>query len=191
MVFHKPDCLFWPVSQTTFGLMTKLTLPPVRPDPETLLSAALATGGESSRFDFEKELDLSSEERKVRLVKAAGAFANTDEGGFIFVRISNKREIVGLNEKLAAKFDQTDVQIMLRSFLAPSPAIQFRHYEHQKKQIVIIEVEPFAEIPCIVKQGATQGSGRLFAGTFLHRNDAAQSTVLTAEKDICALCDET
>jgi len=53
---------------------------PVKPNLDLLLDTALRTGGETERFDFKELLNLALDEHKVRLVRAVGAFANTDEG---------------------------------------------------------------------------------------------------------------
>jgi hypothetical protein len=138
-------------------------LPPVKPHLDLLLDTALRTGGETERFDFKELLNLALDEHKVRLVRAVGAFANTDEGGFILIGISDDRRVVGVASAIAEAYDQTRVHAIIAQYLAPPPAIQVRHHEYQGQKVI--------------------------AGTFLFRSKAAKSGVLEAESDVRALCD--
>jgi hypothetical protein len=62
-----------------------------RADLQHLLDAALGVGGETSAFEFKEQLDIQRDDHKIRLVKAIGAFANTDAGGHIWIGISDSR----------------------------------------------------------------------------------------------------
>lgn len=168
--------------------MTDVSLPPGRADLEILVTTALAIGGESHRFDFKESLDLSNEEHKLRLVRAAGAFGNTDEGGFILVGISDDRRVVGLSDDLANAFDQTRVQRILGQYLTPAPVVQVRQHRRDGVRVVVIEVQSFVSAPSFVRQSATYGDEHLFAGTVLFRTRGAESAVLTSESDVNALC---
>lgn len=169
--------------------MTEPALPPVRPDLDVLLDIALSTGGESNRFDFKESLDLSTDEHRIRLVKAIGAFGNTDEGGFVLIGISDDRRIVGLRDALADAYDQTRLQSIVAQYLAPPTVLQVRHHQRDGHRLVVVEVAPFVSTPSVVRQSATYGAERLVAGTILYRNNAAESAVLTAGTDMQSLCD--
>jgi hypothetical protein len=169
--------------------MTAISLPPIKPDLDKLLDAALETAGETDRFDFKEVLDLTVDEHKIRLVRAVGAFSNTDEGGFLLIGISDDRRIVGVTQEIADAYDQSRVHKIVAQYLAPPPAIQVRHHERNEKHIIVIEIPSFQEVPSVVRQSATFGQEKIFAGTFLFRNRAAQSAVLTAENDLRSLCD--
>lgn len=160
-----------------------------RADLQNLLDAALAVGGETSSFDFKEQLDLRKEDHKIRLVKAIGAFANTDAGGHIWIGISDARQIVGVPDDIAVLYDQTKVQGIANSFLAPPPEVQVRHGQRDGKKVIAIEVSSFKEAPCIVKSSLSSGGEKLVAGTILFRNAAAESAVLRAEGDMRKLCD--
>lgn len=164
-------------------------LPPVRADLDVLLDTALSTGGETERFDFKELLDLSQDEHKLRLVRAIGAFTNTDEGGFVLVGISDDRRVVGVSDAIAEAYDQTRVHAIAAQYLTPPPPLQVRHHFYQGKKVIVVEVPSFEEIPSVVRQSATFGKERLLAGTFLFRTKAAKSGVLEAEGDVRALCD--
>ena len=71
--------------------MNTIKLPPDLPDIDKLIDTAIETGGETNRFDFKEVLDLGTDEHKVRLVRAIGAFGNTDEGGFVLIGIAKLR----------------------------------------------------------------------------------------------------
>ena len=160
-----------------------------RADLQNLLDAALRVGGETSGFDFKEQLDLRRDDHKIRLVKAIGAFGNTDAGGHIWIGISDSREIVGVPDDIAALYDQTRIQGIANSFLAPPPEVQVRHGQREGKRVVAIEVSPFKEAPCIVKASVSGGGEKLVAGTILFRNAAAESAVLRADGDMRKLCD--
>lgn len=169
--------------------MRTLELKPVRPELETLLDTALATGGESESFDFKEVLDIRTEEHRIRLVRAVAAFGNTDAGGHLWIGVSDDRTIVGLTDEIAALYDQTPIQSIVNAYLAPPPTVQVRQHERDGKKLVVIEVSSFREVPSVVKQSATAGKERLQAGTILFRNAAAESAVLATELDIRKLCD--
>jgi len=169
--------------------MNVIKLPPTLPDLDKLIDIAIETGGETDRFDFKEIIDLRNDVHKVRLIRAIGAFANTDEGGFILIGISNDQKITGLQDDVYNLFDQTPVHNIVNKYLSPPPFIQVRKHEREGKNLVIIEVQPFKEFPSIVRESATFGSDKLVAGSILFRNAAAESAVLTAESDIRKLCD--
>ncbi len=169
--------------------MNVIKLPPALPDLDKLIDIAIETGGETDRFDFKEVIDLRTEAHKVRLIRAIGAFGNTDEGGFVLIGISNDRKVTGLQDEVYNFFDQTPVQHIVNQYLSPPPLIQVRKHERKGKNLVIIEVQPFKEFPSIIRQSATFGSDKLVAGSILFRNAAAESAVLTAEFDIRKLCD--
>ena len=169
--------------------MNKINLPPDLPDIDKLVDTAIETGGETDRFDFKEILDLRTDEHKLRLVRAIGAFGNTEEGGFVLIGIADDRKIIGLSDEVFDFFDQTHVQRLVNQYLAPPPTIQVRKHERRGHKIVIIEVYPFTEFPSIVRKSARYGKERLIAGSILYRNAAAESAVLTAEPDMRRLCD--
>jgi Putative DNA-binding domain len=164
-------------------------LRPVKPNLDVLVQTALATGGETDRFDFKELLNLASDEHKVRLVKAIGAFGNTNDGGFVLVGISDDRRVVGLADEIADAYDQTRVHAIVAQYLSPPARFQVRQHQYQSKRIVVIEVSSFEEVPSVVRQSATFGKEKLIAGTFLFRSKAAKSGVLEADQDVRALCE--
>src|SRR6266481_1994185 len=103
--------------------MTVAQLPPIRPDLDTLLDAALKVGGEPDAFDFKELLDTRNDEHKIRLLRAIGAFGNTDVGGHLFIGISNDRRVVGLSDEIADLYDQTPIQRTVSQHFSPAPAI--------------------------------------------------------------------
>ena len=144
------------------------TLPPVLPDLDKLIDSAIETGGETDRFDFKEIIDLDKDEHKVRLIRAVGAFGNTDQGGFVLIGISDDRNIVGLSDEKYDLFGQTRVQSIVNRYLAPPPAIQVRKHLREDKKLVVIEVQPFVEIPSSVKQSAHYGSEKHIASSILY-----------------------
>lgn len=166
------------------------SLPPPRLHLDVLLDRALQTGGETDGFDFKEQLDFQKNgEHKIRLLKAIGAFGNTDNGGHIIIGVSDDRKIVGLSSELAATYDQSPVQRMVGIYFAPPPLVQVRQHERDGKKLVVIEVTPFRDFPSIVKKHEVQGKEKLVDGTFLVRNSAAESTVLTSEAEVRKLCE--
>jgi hypothetical protein len=170
-------------------MMKDAKLDPVRPELNTLLDAAMQTGGETHAFDFKELLDVRDDAHRIRLVRAVAAFGNTDAGGHIWIGITDDRKIVGLTDEIAGLYDQTPIQSIVNTNLAPPPAIQVRHHERDGKKLVVIEVSPFREVPCIVKQTVTARKEKLVAGTILFRNASAESAVLSTELDMRKLCE--
>jgi hypothetical protein len=167
-----------------------VNLPSARPNLDTLLDRALQIGGETDSFDFKELLDFQKiGEHKIRLLKAIGAFGNTDNGGHIIIGVSDDRRIVGLTSELAATYDQSPVQTLVSNYFAPPPVVQVRQHERDGKKLVIIEVSPFQDFPSIVKKYELQGKEKLQDGTFLVRNAAAESALLTSEAELRKLCD--
>lgn len=161
--------------------------PPTRPDLDVVLTTALQTAAETSRYDFKEKLDLRVDEHKHKLVRAVGGFTNTDEGGFLIIGVADDRTIVGLADELADQFDQTNVQRLLGNYLAPPPRVLVRQHTRDQKRLVIVEIEPFEDIPSIVSK--SDGSGRLQAGTFLTRSNSAESKLVTSDAEVRALCE--
>jgi len=168
--------------------MSPIELAP-RADLQNLLDAALAVGGETSTFDFKEVLDVRRDDHSIRLARAVGAFTNTDTGGYVWIGISDSREIKGLTDEILAQYDQTRIQKLLNRFLSPPPNVQVRRCERDGKNLVAIEVSPFKDVPSVVKASLSAGRDDLTAGTFLFRNGAAESAVLQAEGDVRRLCD--
>jgi|GEM_PF-3183514 len=157
---------------------------------DTLLDLALQIGGETDGFDFKELLDFRRNgEHKVRLLKAIGAFGNTDKGGHIIIGVTDDRLVVGITPELASTYDQTPIQKLAGEYFAPPPTVQVRHHQRGGKQLVFIEVAPFREIPSIVKKYEVQGKEKLQDGTFLVRTGAAESALLTTEGELRKLCD--
>jgi len=159
-------------------------------DLDLLLDRALQTGGETRAFDFKETLDYQKNgEHKIKLLKAIGSFYNTEDGGHIIIGVTNARRVVGILPELAATYDQTPVQRTAGEYFAPQPTVQVRHHQRDGMHLVLIEVKPFDDIPCIVKKYEVQGKETLRDGTFLTRNGAAESALLTTESDLRKLCD--
>lgn len=156
------------------------------PRPEIFLSHA-STDKESVKALA--VLDLGSPEHKVRLLRAIGAFGNTDKGGYIIVGISDDRQVVGLRPEIAKQFDQTNIQRMAGNHFTPPGAIQVRRHERDGKALVIIDVQPFREVPSVVSRHLDGGKEHLREGQVLVRNGAAESKVMTTETELRALCD--
>jgi hypothetical protein len=159
------------------------------PNLDAVLDLALESGGETDRFDFKELLDFRKNgEHKIKLLKAAGSFHNTDRGGHIIIGVTNDRRVVGIAPELAATYDQSPLQNMVGEYFAPRPPIQVRHHQRHGKKLVLIQVRAFSEFPSIVKKTEVQGKERLQAGTFLVRSGAAESALLTTEVELRKLC---
>jgi len=164
-------------------------IPPTRPDLDTLLDMAIATGGETDRFELKEHLDLGNPEHQLRLVRAVASFANTDSGGFLVIGVSNDRRVVGLPPKTAQAYDQTRVHRLVSSYLAPAPVLQVRHHQRDSCRVVIVEIEGFRAIPCVLVKSKMAGKVRVEAGTILTRTPSAESTAICSELQMRRLCD--
>lgn len=169
--------------------MSDVHLPPTRPDLDTLVDAALKVGGERDVFDFKELLDIRTDEHKIRLLRAIGAFGNTDGGGHLLIGIRDDRTLVGVSDEIADLYDQTRIQKIVNQHFAPAPTVQVRQHKRDGKRLVVIEIAGFREVPSVVTQSIQAGKETLRAGTILFRNAAAESAALTSELDMRKLCD--
>lgn len=179
-----------PAARVPSVTATRPDEPETRPDLDRVLNAALAIGNENVDFDFKLTLDPDDPEHKLKLVRAIAAFTNTDRGGHLILGVDDNRTVVGVEDKVADKYDQTRIQRLASSYLSPSPALQVRQHVRNGLRVVLIEVSPFLEVPSIITRTEdVGGKSRVQAGTLLVRGQAAEATLCCSEADLRRLCD--
>ncbi len=158
-------------------------------DHNNIIKSALATGSESGRFDFKEILDPTDSKHKITLVKMITSFANTEQGGYLIVGIDDNCEVKGLEKKYLDSFDQTKIANLLERHIAPTPEFLVRKVEYEGKNLVIIDVTPFKEIPHIVTNGTNEGKEKLVAGVLYIRSGGAKATPVCSETELHRLCE--
>ena len=155
---------------------------------DKILRAALRSRSESEEYDFKRELDLATSAHRYKLIKSVASFTNSLKGGFLFIGIGDDAEIVGVPEAHLSWFDRTRFTQLLASYLTPVPILEIHRRQISGGEIVIIQVEPFREIPSFISRPLEVGGRRLAPGTILVRNARAESRAATEEFEIRKLC---
>lgn len=113
---------------------------------------------ESKNLDYKEGLNwdvISAKDQKLEIVKDILAMANTQDGGKIILGVRNSDyEPIGLNEENFNSFDQTKVNEFLQKYTDPKFSCQVYKNIIEGKNIVVIDVPEFQEVPVICKQDA-------------------------------------
>ncbi len=155
---------------------------------DKVLRAALRSRSEGEEYDFKRELDLSTSAHRYKLIKSVASFTNSLRGGFLFIGINDDAEIVGVPDAHLSWFDRTRFTQLLASYLTPVPTLEIHRRSLGGAEVVIIQVEPFREIPSFISRPLEVGGRRLSPGTILVRNERAESRAATEEFEIRKLC---
>jgi Schlafen, AlbA_2 len=155
---------------------------------DKILRAALRSGSEGEEYDFKRELDLGTSAHRYKLIKSVASFTNSLKGGFLFIGISDDAEVVGVPDSHLSWFDRTRFTQLLACYLTPVPILEIHRRKLAGAEVVIIQVEPFREIPSFISRPLEVGGRRLTPGTILVRNARAESRAATEEFEIRKLC---
>lgn len=120
----------------------------------TDIEKAVASEEESFYFEFK---DDRVESRK--LTEEISALANT-YGGYIFLGVSDKKEIVGCK-----KWNEQSIHAMIHDSLSPTPSFDVKKFvTNDEKVIFVIKIEPGTMPPYITSKGKIYE--RLSSGSF-------------------------
>lgn len=155
---------------------------------DKILRAALRSRSEGEEYDFKRELDLSCSAHRYKLIKSVASFTNSPKGGFLFIGIDDEARVVGVPDSHMSWFDRTRFTQLLASYLTPVPVLEIHRRSVGGAEVVIVQVEPFREIPSFISRPLEVGGRRLAAGTILVRNERAESRAATDEFEIRKLC---
>lgn len=103
---------------------------------------AIKANDESFFYEFK---DDGVEKKK--LVEEITAFANSF-GGYIFIGVSDKKEIVGCNE-----WNEQRVFSVIHDSISPIPLYDVRIFETEKGEVLVIRVDEGPEPPYITNRG--------------------------------------
>lgn len=99
------------------------------------LASVLAVGCELAELDFKSVVDLDNHSELVEFAKDVAALRSC--GGYLVVGVDDQGEIVGLNEELAAKFDEANLRQKLEKFLQPTGVVTARHAVDGKHVVLV------------------------------------------------------
>ena len=99
------------------------------------LATLLGVGCELSGLDFKQVVDVDEHSELVEFAKDVAALRSC--GGYLVVGVSDEGEVVGLDESLAAKFDEANLRQKLEKFLHPTNLIAARHKVDGKRVVLM------------------------------------------------------
>ncbi|KRF11034.1 hypothetical protein ASH02_19550 [Nocardioides sp. Soil796] len=99
------------------------------------LASVLAAGCEMPSLDFKQVVDLDEHSALVEFAKDVAALRSC--GGYLVVGVNDEGEVIGLDEALAAKFDEANLRQKLEKFLHPTSLIAARHTIDGKHVVLV------------------------------------------------------
>lgn len=112
---------------------------------------------ENKNLDYKEGLnwDTGSKDQKLEIIKDILAMANTQDGGRIVFGVKDKDiDYVGLSEDDFKSFDPTKVNDLLHNYTEPKHSCQVYKQKIDEKNVVVIDVPEFTEVPIICKNDA-------------------------------------
>jgi hypothetical protein len=145
----------------------------------------IALGTENRNLDYKGPLSWASlaKDEKLGLAKDVLAFANTRDGGVILVGVDDKTGIlVGLSDADASSFDTTTFNDFIHTYTDPRHTSSVYRRVLDGKNIVVIEIPEFADVPIVCKQeaGSSLDSKRILLrrAAIYKRTDKATSQAI-------------
>ena len=123
---------------------------------EELLRHFYLTGwSEGRQLEFKSGQEWK--DLKLGLVKGALALSNTEGGGYIIIGISKDEDGLAhkpdsMPKEIAQTYNQDEVSDHINAFADPHIDIEVRHFEHNGRFFVVIEVHEFSTEPVICKK---------------------------------------
>lgn len=134
-------------------------MPP--PDGPTT-DALIAIGRESASLEYKQSEPWGR--LRLQIVKAALAFANTQDGGHIVIgmkRLDDDRyEAEGMAPEHLATYRLDDVQAQVNRYADPAVSLDGFRHEHGGKTFFVIAVDEFEDVPVICRRDAGDGELR-------------------------------
>jgi len=112
---------------------------------------------ESKNLDYKENLnwDKGKKEEKLEIIKDILGMANTQDGGKIVFGIRDTDfEFIGLSQDDFESFDQTKLNDFLENYATPKFSSQIYRHKIDEKNVVVIDVPEFREVPIICKDNA-------------------------------------
>ncbi len=118
-----------------------------------LLDEIIKNGFETDHVDFKIEFNWHTfnDFKKAKVAKHMAAMANIPGGGILIFGVADNRQVKGLSKADLESYDRTRLDQTLEKYLDPIPKYQVVTVKYGDKQLLIIEVEEFDDIPIITK----------------------------------------
>ena len=146
---------------------------------------------ETKNIDYKESLIWASgkNDQKLNIVKDILAMANTQDGGNIIIGVRDSNyECVGIPEEDYDSFDQTKVNDFLHNYTEPRHSCQVYKHTIDSKNIVVIYVPEFEDVPIICKNDANSIADPnkliLKKGQIYIRTDKATSGIISSAEEM-------
>ena len=146
-----------------------------------LLDTILKQEFETNHVDFKRGFNWHTfkDYHKTKFAKHLAAMSNIPGGGMLIFGVADNKEVCGVSELDIRSFDRTPVDHYISQYIDPLPQYHVMNVEYRGVQLLIIEVDEFAEIPCICKH---EYEGVLRAGGVYIRHNASSMLVQRASQ---------
>lgn len=156
---------------------------------EEEFEALISKGGEDKNLDFKGPFkwDKSSRKEQLGIIKDILAMSNTQDGGKIIIGVRDTDyQVVGLSEDELESFDQTDINNLLHTYTDPRFSCSVQKLPYKGKNVVIIIIPEFSEVPIICKKNASTKNNEqiLKASQIYMRTDKATSEAVSCAEDM-------
>lgn len=163
-------------------------------DPATRARALLSGGSETRNFDVKGPIAWPQKTSRARyeLVRDILAFSNTPDGGTILIGVAPSTHVVlGMDDTGVKTWDTTKVAQGCAVFGSPPPLVHVCYPIVDGKQLVMLEIAPFAEVPTVCREEAKEGSVVILrkAGLYI-RTSMAQTVEIHDEEQIRSLIEQ-
>ena len=132
--------------------------PPDGPDIDALIDA----GRESANLEYKQSEPWAS--LRLQIVKAALAFANTQDGGHIVIGMrrlaDDQYETEGMPPDHLATYRLDDVQAQVNRYADPAVSLDGFRHEHGGNTFFVIAVDEFEDVPVICTRDSGDGELR-------------------------------
>ncbi len=144
-----------------------------------LLDKIIKYGFETNHIDFKVEFNWYefTDYKKAKVVKHIAAMSNILGGGMLIFGVSDSRQIKGLSDYDISTLDRTKLDQTLAQYLDPVPAYNITKSIYENKQLLILEVSEFGDVPIICKQ---EYIGVLKVGGIYIRKNASSTLIQDA-----------
>jgi predicted HTH transcriptional regulator len=150
----------------------------------------IENGREERWLEYKQSMSWADDETRLKVVKAALAFANIRDGGtlvFGMTEISTDKYIPdGMQEEHFNSFAQDDVQDRVNTHADPFVSLRVHKIEFNGKKFVVIQFQPFDLLPVVCKQA---GKGLFQGNLFTRSQKKHESTIVKSQTEMREILD--
>ena len=122
------------------------------------IDGLIARGREAPNLEYKQSMPWDDLNLKLKLVKAALAFANTRDGGYIVIGMEqladDRYEPQGMTPEHLAGYTLDKVQTEVNRYAAPFVSLDATPHKYGGKTFFVIAVDPFEDVPVICTRDA-------------------------------------